>query len=55
VSARRERRQRELEAFRHEVAQMARELLGRVDAMFEPPATAEADRPEDGEPPQHAS
>ena len=55
VNARRERRQRELEAFRHEVAQMARELLGRVDAMFEPPATAEADRPEDGEPPQHAS
>ena len=55
VNARRERRQRELEAFRHEVAQMARELLGRVDAMFEPAATAEADRPEDGEPPQHAS
>ena len=54
VNARRERRQRELEAFRQEVAQMARELLGRVDAMFEPAAAAEANQPEDGEPPQHA-
>lgn len=31
---RRERRRRELEAFRHDVASLAREILGRVDDMF---------------------
>ncbi len=54
VNERRERRHRELEAFRHDVAQMARELLGRVDAMFEPTSPAEASASEDGESPQPA-
>jgi len=54
VNERHERRHRELEAFRHDVAQMARELLGRVDEMFEPTSPAEASASEDGEPPQSA-
>ena len=54
VNEHRERRHRELEAFRNDVAQMARELLGRVDELFEPTSPVETDEPEDGEPPQPA-
>jgi hypothetical protein len=46
---RRERRCRELEAFRHDVARLAREIVGRVEALFESPAAAVEMEPEDGQ------
>jgi predicted nucleic acid-binding Zn-ribbon protein len=50
VNERREQRRRELEAFRHDVAALAREILGRVDGMFSSESAAAADeqRPEAG-------
>jgi len=43
VNEQRERRRRELEAFRHDVASLAREILGRVDNMFSTESTAPVD------------
>lgn len=45
---RRERRRRELEAFRHDVATLAREILGRVDAMFDDEADGVRSSTSDG-------
>jgi CheY-like chemotaxis protein len=42
TEARRERRRRELEAFRDDVARLAREILGRVDGMFDAMAGSDA-------------
>jgi hypothetical protein len=42
TEARRELRRRELEAFRDDVARLAREILGRVDGMFDAMAASDA-------------
>jgi hypothetical protein len=43
ANARRESRRRELEAFRDDVARLAREILGRVDGVFDAMADADAE------------
>jgi len=43
VNEQRERRRRDLEAFRHDVASLAREILGRVDGMFAADGATTAD------------
>jgi predicted RNase H-like nuclease (RuvC/YqgF family) len=43
VNEQREQRRRELEAFRHDVASLAREILGRVDGMFAAEGAAAVD------------
>ena len=43
VNEQRERRRRDLEAFRHDVASLAREILGRVDGMFATDGAAAVD------------
>jgi hypothetical protein len=43
ANARRESRRRELEAFREDVARLAREILGRVDGVFDAMAEPDAE------------
>lgn len=44
ANAQREQRRRDLERFRDEVAQLAREILGRVDGLFDAMASDPAPR-----------
>lgn len=51
IQARRERQRRELETFRDDVARLAREILGRVDGLFDAMAPEESGGPADPTPP----
>ena len=52
VNEQRERRFRELESFRHDVARLARDILDRVDDLFESAPDLAAADVQGGDPPQ---